>query len=179
MQRVDAIPFLDGLLRDRDEHPITRHEAAEALGAIEAPEVFFFFGARTVDVMASETCARGRAPASFTSAGMCRSPGGSAAMVSRSTSGSTPGVRPVTPPGVLHGLGRTDTEGDEPRARRGGAFRFLEWTTGTSAGYSSTASGREGDDVARVRRAAHAGDTGPPQSRAAPSADVGGRPGGG
>ena len=38
MQRRDAVPFLEGLLTDSDEDPITRHEAAEALGAIEAPE---------------------------------------------------------------------------------------------------------------------------------------------
>lgn len=38
MQRVDAVPFLTGVLEDSAEHPITRHEAAEALGAIEAPE---------------------------------------------------------------------------------------------------------------------------------------------
>lgn len=38
MQRLDAVPFLAGVLTDCDEDPITRHEAAEALGAIEAPE---------------------------------------------------------------------------------------------------------------------------------------------
>jgi deoxyhypusine monooxygenase len=38
MQRVDAVPFLAGVLTDGAEDPITRHEAAEALGAIEAPE---------------------------------------------------------------------------------------------------------------------------------------------
>ena len=62
---------------------------------------FFFSGARTVDVMAvGRACARAdRAPASFTSAAMvCRSPGGSAAMVS-TVHAVTPGVRPVTPPG--------------------------------------------------------------------------------
>ena len=38
MQRLDAVPFLEGLLMDPTEDPVTRHEAAEALGAIEAPE---------------------------------------------------------------------------------------------------------------------------------------------
>ena len=64
-------------------------------------QFFFFSGARTVDVMAvGRACARAdRAPASFTSAAMvCRSPGGSAAMVS-AVHAVTPGVRPVTPPG--------------------------------------------------------------------------------
>ena len=37
MQRRDAVPFLEHLLTDRLEHPITRHEAAEALGAISSP----------------------------------------------------------------------------------------------------------------------------------------------
>ena len=64
--------------------------------------IFFFRDpARTVDVMAvGRACARAdRAPASFTSAAMvCRSPGGSAAMVS-AVHAVTPGVRPVTPPG--------------------------------------------------------------------------------
>ena len=68
----------------------------------ETREFFFFRDpARTVDVMAvGRACARAdRAPASFTSAAMvCRSPGGSAAMVS-AVHAVTPGVRPVTPPG--------------------------------------------------------------------------------
>jgi deoxyhypusine monooxygenase len=34
MQLAHAEPFLKAVLADRDEHPITRHEAAEALGAI-------------------------------------------------------------------------------------------------------------------------------------------------
>lgn len=37
MQRGDAVPFLSRLLTDAAEHPITRHEAAEALGAIADP----------------------------------------------------------------------------------------------------------------------------------------------
>ena len=38
MQRIDAVPFLEGLLTDEAEDPITRHEAAEALGAIGSPD---------------------------------------------------------------------------------------------------------------------------------------------
>ena len=70
-------------------------------GEKKTRDFFFFSGARTVDVMAvGRACARAdRAPASFTSAAMvCRSPGGSAAMVS-AVHAVTPGVRPVTPPG--------------------------------------------------------------------------------
>lgn len=38
MQRADAVPFLEAVLTDADENPITRHEAAEALAGIGAPD---------------------------------------------------------------------------------------------------------------------------------------------
>lgn len=58
MQRVDAVPFLAGLLHDAAEHPITRHEAAEALGAIEAPESLEILRGHAADGASevSETC---------------------------------------------------------------------------------------------------------------------------
>ncbi len=99
-------------------------------------------------------CARAdRAPASSTSAAMVRrSPGGSEAMLS-AVHAVTPGVNPVTPPGCSMVPARTDAGGDE---RSSGLS-----TTGTLAGISWTASGREGDDAARVRRGARACDDGP------------------
>ena len=112
---------------------------------------------RTVDVMAvGRACARAdRAPASSTSAAMVRrSPGGSEAMLS-AVHAVTPGVRPVTPPGCSMVPARTDAGGDDA------SFRSLDRTTGTLAGISSTAPGREGDDAARVRRGARGGDDGP------------------
>jgi hypothetical protein len=113
------------------------------------------FLSRTVDVMAvGRACARAdRAPASSTSAAMVRrSPGGSEAMLS-AVHAVTPGVNPVTPPGCSMVPARTDAGGDE---RSSGLS-----TTGTLAGISWTASGREGDDAARVRRGARACDDGP------------------
>lgn len=58
MQRRDAVPFLAGLLRDSDENPITRHEAAEALAAIEAPESIAILEMHAADTASevSETC---------------------------------------------------------------------------------------------------------------------------
>ena len=58
MQRVDAVPFLEKLLTDDDEHPITRHEAAEALGAIEAPESLAILARHAADAASevSDTC---------------------------------------------------------------------------------------------------------------------------
>lgn len=58
MQRRDAVPFLDSILSDCDEHPITRHEAAEALGAIEAPESLSVLARHASDSASevSETC---------------------------------------------------------------------------------------------------------------------------
>ena len=38
MQQASALPFLKAVLCDEDEDPVTRHEAAEALGALGAPE---------------------------------------------------------------------------------------------------------------------------------------------
>jgi deoxyhypusine monooxygenase len=38
MQNAYAASFLTSVLEDANEHPITRHEAAEALGALGAPE---------------------------------------------------------------------------------------------------------------------------------------------
>ena len=113
------------------------------------------FSSRTVDVMAvGRACARAdRAPASSTSAAMVRrSPGGSEAMLS-AVHAVTPRVNPVTPPGCSMVPARTDAGGDE---RSSGLS-----TTGTLAGISWTASGREGDDAARVRRGARACDDGP------------------
>lgn len=113
------------------------------------------FSSRTVDVMAvGRACARADStPASSTSAAMVRrSPGGSEAMLS-AVHAVTPGVNPVTPPGCSMVPARTDAGGDE---RSSGLS-----TTGTLAGISWTASGREGDDAARVRRGARACDDGP------------------
>ena len=58
MQRIDAVPFLEGLLTDEAEDPITRHEAAEALGAIEAPESLDILARHAADAASevSETC---------------------------------------------------------------------------------------------------------------------------
>lgn len=60
MQRLDAVPFLEGLLMDPTEDPVTRHEAAEALGAIEAPESLSVLERHAVEatsVHVRETCA--------------------------------------------------------------------------------------------------------------------------
>ncbi|EOD14275.1 hypothetical protein EMIHUDRAFT_64969 [Emiliania huxleyi CCMP1516] len=62
MQRVDAVPFLERLLADRAEDPITRHEAAEALGAIEAPESLSVLAKHAADD-ASEAAGGGPAAA--------------------------------------------------------------------------------------------------------------------
>jgi deoxyhypusine monooxygenase len=58
MQRIDAVSFLETLLTDHDEHPITRHEAAEALGAIEAPESLRVLAKHAADSASevSDTC---------------------------------------------------------------------------------------------------------------------------
>jgi len=58
MQRVDAVSFLTGVLEDGGEDPITRHEAAEALGAIEAPESLEVLRRHATDAASevSDTC---------------------------------------------------------------------------------------------------------------------------
>ena len=58
MQRTAAVPFLEGVLTDDAEHPITRHEAAEALGAIEAPESLSVLAKHAADAASevSDTC---------------------------------------------------------------------------------------------------------------------------
>ena len=58
MQRIQAVAFLDGVLSDDQEDPITRHEAAEALGAIEAPESLEILSRHAADSASevSETC---------------------------------------------------------------------------------------------------------------------------
>ena len=74
MQRIDAVPFLEALLTDHDEHPITRHEAAEALGAIEAPESVAILARHAADSASevSETCGLALAQLNFQIAkGVC------------------------------------------------------------------------------------------------------------
>ena len=58
MQRSEAVPFLTSVLEDGDEHPITRHEAGEALGAIEAPESLEILRRHAADAASevSDTC---------------------------------------------------------------------------------------------------------------------------
>ena len=58
MRRLDAVPFLEELLINGAEHPITRHEAAEALGAIEAPESLAILARHATDAASevSDTC---------------------------------------------------------------------------------------------------------------------------
>ena len=58
MRRLDAVPFLEEMLADGAEHPITRHEAAEALGAIEAPESLNILARHAADAASevSDTC---------------------------------------------------------------------------------------------------------------------------
>ena len=58
MQRLDATPFLAGILANDAENPITRHEAAEALGAIAAPESLDILKGHAADGASevSDTC---------------------------------------------------------------------------------------------------------------------------
>jgi deoxyhypusine monooxygenase len=69
MQRIEAVPFLECLLTDNTEHPITRHEAAEALGAIAAPESLDVLKRHAADTASevSDTCALALAQLSFQS----------------------------------------------------------------------------------------------------------------
>jgi len=58
MQRVDAVPFLEAVLTDVDENPITRHEAAEALAGIGAPDSLAILTRHAHDAASevSDTC---------------------------------------------------------------------------------------------------------------------------
>lgn len=59
MQRTHAEPFLKRVLADQDEHPVTRHEAAEALGAIGSAENLNILREFATDAApeVSQTCA--------------------------------------------------------------------------------------------------------------------------
>lgn len=58
MQRADAVPFLEAVLTDVDENPITRHEAAEALAGIGAPDSLAILTRHAHDAASevSDTC---------------------------------------------------------------------------------------------------------------------------
>nr|NVI76174.1 nero [Cucujiformia] len=58
MQDVTANPVLVDVLRNRQEHPMVRHEAAEALGAIGSPESLQILQEFALDpvVEVQETC---------------------------------------------------------------------------------------------------------------------------
>jgi deoxyhypusine monooxygenase len=57
---VDALPALEGVLKDTSMHPMTRHEAAEAMGAISSvdslPLLKQYRDAPTENVAVRETC---------------------------------------------------------------------------------------------------------------------------
>jgi deoxyhypusine monooxygenase len=60
LQDTYAVPFLERTLRDSDEHPIVRHECAEALAAIGQPSSLLllteYAADATIPVEVRETC---------------------------------------------------------------------------------------------------------------------------